>query len=65
MDTDQLAAPNTLKLHGSAIWIDLETLATPDTKSLPPSLKCVYFYNTAHGQLIEHTTGDICLHQES
>jgi len=71
---DQLTALHTLKLLGSAVRIGLETLPSLDTRSLPPNLKDVYFYDssvddsvvrTAGSQLIELTKTEIRFHRMS
>ena len=71
MDIHQLAVLRTLKLHGSAVQVGLETLASPDGKLLPPILKDIYFYDSGVGeevvrkatsQLVKRSKGLIQIH---
>ena len=60
MDIHQLTLLHTLKLHGSAVQVGLETLASPDGKLLPPNLKDIYFYDSGIGdQVVREATSQL------
>ena len=71
VDIHELTALKTLKLHGSAVRVGLETLASPDGKLLPPNLKDIYIYDSGAGDpvvrkakchLIERIKREIQIH---